>query len=229
MPAGAVALLRAAAVIVALAGAGWFALVFAAVAGGTGALVDPEAWSAFAAAPFGPPWLARLALCTVALGMVAVRRPAPFCGLGAALVVDQAWLGHATDGPPLGLVGYWLHVGSGLAWVGALAMLCVVVAAERRMPRDGLAIFAWLGVPLVVTLVGGGLVEAALRGVGPEDLVATLYGRIIAAKVLALAAMLGLALRHRARGATRLSLRLETALGLVVLGLAAALGVTPPG
>ncbi len=228
-PLGAVAVLRTAAVAAASTGFCWFALVFAAVAGGTGALVEPEAWSAFATAPFGPPWLARLALCAVAPALVAARRPALFCWLGAALLIDQAWLGHAANGPALGLAVYWLHVGSGFAWVGALVMLVAGVRSERRVPRDGLAIFAWLGVPIVITLVVAGLVEAALRGVTPQDLVTTSYGRIIAAKILLLTAMLGLALRHSARGATRLTLRLETALGLVVLALAAALGVTPPG
>lgn len=229
LPAGGVALLRIAAVSAAVTGVGWFALVFTAVAGSSGALVEPEAWSAFAEAPFGPPWLARLALCALAPAMVAVRRPAPFVWLGIALVIDQAWLGHAAGGPPLGLAFYWLHVGSAFAWVGALVMLCTVILAERRVPRDGMAIFAWLGVPVVITLVGGGLVEAALRGVTPGDLVTTPYGRIISAKTLVLAAMLGLALWHRAGGATRLTLRLETALGLFVLALAAALGITPPG
>lgn len=229
LPAGTLALLRVAAGAAALTGVGWFVLVFTAVAGSGGALVEPDAWAAFAAAPFGSPWLARLALCAVAAALVAARRPALFCWLGAALVIDQAWLGHAANGPPLGVAFYWLHVGSGFAWVGALVMLCAVAHAERRTPRDGLAIFAWLGVPIVITLVGGGLVEAALRGVTPADLVATPYGRIIAAKILVLAAMLGLAQRHRARGATRLTLRLETALGLLVLALAAALGITPPG
>ena len=226
-------LLRVAAVIAAATGAGWFALVFAAVAGSTSALGDPDAWADFAGAPFGPPWLVRLALCGAALAAVLARRPVPFVLIGAALVVNQAWLGHAASGPSLGLVFYWLHVGAGFAWVGALVMLCVTTLAERGVPRDGVAIFAWLGVPVVVSLVGGGLAEAALRGVTPADVAATTYGRIVAAKIGLLAAMLALALYHRVRArrataAMPLTLPIETALGLIVLALAATLGVTPP-
>ena len=228
-PKAAELVLRIAAGAAAATGAAWFALVFTSVAGGAAALVDGDAWAGFAAAPFGAPWLVRLALCALAIAAVAARKPAHFAWLGAALVIDQAWLGHAADGPPLGLVFYWLHVGAGFAWVGALVMICVVAFAERRVPRDGLAIFSRFGLPLVVALVAGGLVEAALRGLTPEGLVATPYGRIIVAKILALAAMLALAIVHRQRGGTRLTLRVETALGLAVLALAAALGVTPPG
>ena len=221
--------LRVAAVVAAASGAAWFAMVFTGMAGGAAALGDGDAWAAFAAAPFGAPWLARLALCVIAPALIAARNPAPFAWLGAALVIDQAWLGHTADGPALGLVVYWLHVGAGFAWVGALVMLCVVALAERRVPRDGMAIFARLGLPMVVALVAGGLVEANLRGMTPNSLVATSYGRIIVAKIVILAAMLILAAIHRRRGGTRLTLQVETALGLAVLVLAAALGVTPPG
>ena len=227
-PKAAELVLRIAAGAAAATGAAWFALVFTSVAGGAAALVDGDAWG-FAAAPFGAPWLVRLALCALAVATIAARKPAHFAWFGAALVIDQAWLGHAADGPPLGLVFYWLHVGAGFAWVGALVMICVVAFAERRVPRDGLAIFSRFGLPLVVALVAGGLVEAALRGLTPEGLVATPYGRIIVAKILALAAMLALAIVHRQRGGTRLTLRVETALGFAILALAAALGVTPPG
>ena len=164
-PPPAIAVLRTAVVVAAVTGVCWFALVFAAMAGGAGALGDPDAWAAFATAPFGPPWLARLALCAVALASIAAHRPAPFVWLGAALVIDQAWLGHTADGPALGFVVYWLHVVSGFAWVGALVMLCVVMAAERRIPRDAMAIFAWLGVPVVITLIGGGLCAASPPGI----------------------------------------------------------------
>lgn len=232
----AVPALRSAALAAAVSGLAWFVIVFVDVTGGVDGLADPEAWSAFFGAPFGLPWLVRLCLCGVALGATALRAPAAFLAVGLLLVLDQAWLGHAANGHGLGaavrIVGYWPHVLAGFAWVGALTMVCVLAIDDRAMPSDGLALFSKFGVAVVAVLVASGSANALLRGVTPADLATTDYGRLLSAKLLLFAGMATLAVHNRrlegGRGASRATVGLEAVLGLVVLCVAAALGVTQP-
>lgn len=233
--------LRGAAVLAALSGIAWFTGVFVDVTGDRAALLDPDQWSAFMTSAFGPPWAIQLGLSGVALGLVAATRPAPVLAVGVLLALDQAWLGHAataTGGAAvLAIASYWLHVLAGLAWVGALVMLCVVGVAERRVPRDGLGLFSDLGIVLVATVLASGIVNASLRLRTLADLAATTYGHVLGVKVALFAGMIALAVVNRregrladGRGSLALTVALETGCGLAVLGVAAVLGITsPPG
>lgn len=230
--------LRVAAPVAAISGLAWFALVFVDLTGGIDGLGDPEAWSAFFDAPFGMPWLVRVCLCGAAFGLTLVRAPSVFLATGTLLLLDQAWLGHAaaahgTDAAAQ-IALYWVHVLAGSAWVGALTMVCILAAAEGRVPRDGLALFSKYGVVLVAVLLASGIANAWVRGMTPGDLATTDYGRILVAKLALFAGMIALATTNRRRSRQAASASLvatvgrETFLGLTVLALAAILGVTEP-
>lgn len=231
--------LRVAAAIAAASGVAWFATVFLDVTGAVTGFVDRDMWNAFLGAPFGLPWLARLVLCLVAAGLAVRCERLPFLVLGACLVIDQAWLGHAATGVGyetlVQLLFYWMHVLAGFTWVGALVMLCVVAVEEKRVPRDGLALFSGLGPLVVAAIVASGVVNASLRGVGFADLWTTSYGKVLSLKLILFAAMVVLAVHNRRRpyrpdGADSLGRTIvtETLFGFGVLAVAALLGVTAP-
>lgn len=172
------------------------------------------------------------------------------------IAASFAWTGHggATEGawrwPHL--AADVVHAVAALIWVGALAAF--VVLARRRggadAPAGGLAAalvgFAGVGTVAVTALVLSGLVNAWVLA-GPDalpSLLATPWGLMLALKLAAFAGMLGLAALHRYRLAPALAaaaegpapslarlrrtLAVEFALGLVVLGLVAAMGLAPP-
>lgn len=168
------------------------------------------------------------------------------------IAASFAWTGHgaATEGawrwPHL--AADIVHAVAALIWIGALAAF--VVLARRRSGADGLAAalvgFASIGTIAVTALVLSGLVNAWVL-VGPPalpDLLSTPWGVLLAVKLAAFAAMLGLAALHRYRLAPdlaaagvpaaprlarlRRTLAVEFALGLAILGLVAAMGLLPP-
>lgn len=169
------------------------------------------------------------------------------------IAASFAWTGHgaATEGawrwPHL--AADIVHAVAALIWVGAVAAF--VALARPRGPAglagDGLARalagFAGVGTLAVTALVVSGLVNAWVL-VGPGALPALLstpWGQVLAVKLALFAAMLGLAARHRFRLAPgllaspgrhpaglRVSLGLELALGLLILGLVGLMGVLPP-
>lgn len=149
-----------------------------------------------------------------------------------------------------------LHLWSAGAWLGALAALAMLLfAPSARQTPDHVNIshqalhgFATIGSVAVAVLIASGLVNSWML-VGPANLGAlftTLYGQLLVAKLLIFALMLFLAGANRffltpglARGlaagdtasalrAFRRSLALESAGGLVVLGLVAWLGLLAP-
>ncbi|HYC68006.1 copper homeostasis membrane protein CopD [Brevundimonas sp.] len=172
------------------------------------------------------------------------------------IAASFAWTGHggATEGawrwPHL--AADIVHALAALIWIGALAAF--VVLARRRHGADGsaealaaaLVGFANVGAVAVAVLVLSGLVNAWVL-VGPDGLQAaprTPWGLLLAAKLAAFAGMVTLAVLHRYRLAPRLSaagasaaphlarlrrtLAVEFALGLIVLGLVAVMGLLPP-
>ena len=148
-----------------------------------------------------------------------------------------------------------LHLLAAGVWLGALAVLLMLVltadasdpAALRGLHR-ALEGFSGVGSAVVAMLVLTGLVNSwFLIGLSRLAAIASsAYGLILLAKLSAFAAMLGLAALNRFRLTPRLeaaftggsasgvqvdlrkSLLLETAAGVVVLGLVSALGVLAP-
>jgi putative copper resistance protein D len=255
-------LLRIAAAVAAGSGLGWIAGIIANMAGdGFEQAFDPETLSLFFFhTQFGPIVAIRLAL----IGAAAIVGLSPWTGrawlatlmlIGAALLIDQAWLGHAAEGGAGAwgafMIGvYCIHVIAGAAWVGGLPPLLFALRETRGKADDGagtvdmLFRFSAVAVPAVLLIAASGLANVSFR-VGPSwnRLFMTDYGSLLCAKAALVAVMLGLACANRFVALPRLrsglaskaqsrrlraSVACELALGLCVLGAAAALGVTPP-
>jgi copper resistance protein D len=212
----------------------------------------------------GIAWVVRmmaLALCLVAVPALR-RRPATrlvvlACG-GAVALASLAWTGHgAMDEGARGylhLLSDVLHLLAAGAWVGALLAFVVLSVGPGR--ADGRSVetlnrtasgFAGVGTTIVATLVVTGVINYILI-VGPtlRALFTTVYGRLLGAKLLLFAGMLGLAAANRyvfsprleaalrvanfgrAAGMLRRSLWTETGLVFLVVALVAWLGLLAP-
>lgn len=217
--------------------------------------------------PMGQAWQARIAalLCTLfvaaAMGGRKTLTWLALVSLGsAAALASLAWTGHgaASDGVEgTGqLFADILHLLSAGAWVGALAALGALLFRPARamsedhirLTYDALEEFSVIGIVIVALIVASGLVNSWML-VGPAHLLSigsTLYGRLLMAKLLLFAAMLGLAAANRfwltpafdqaiLAGETlsairrlRLSVICEASFAITILGLVAWLGTLEP-
>lgn len=176
-----------------------------------------------------------------AIGSGAASAVSVLAGTGA-VVLSFALTGHAGGqglALPAALVA--IHLLGGAFWLGALLPLQAAcrhpdrAAVSRLMAR-----FSAVAIMAVPVLIGAGLWLAVILVGGWAELAGTQYGRLLAAKVLLVAAMLGLAALNRWRfspllardpaASARLgrSIRAEAVLGLAVLGLTATLTSGPP-
>jgi putative copper resistance protein D len=196
--------------------------------------------------------LVRAGLAALALAALLAlpSRPGWFAAvaLGAPATASLAWLGHAGAGEGWRLLASdMVHLLAAAAWIGALVGFLLLGRAERGDPQRAmlqraLRRFAGIGSLLVALLVATGLVNGWIV-VGPShafDVWQTAYGRVLAAKLVVFAAMLGLAANNRwrltptlgarpgAAAALRRSVMLEAAAGLAVLVLVAWLGTLEP-
>jgi copper resistance protein D len=191
------------------------------------------------------PWRGRFWLAGLAL-------------VGALLLLTQAWLGHAAEGGAtlygaLMIATYGIHMLAAAAWVGGLPPLLFALVEERHFSPEAvrdwtldiLSRYSLMAMVAVTLIVATGIGNAAFRVAGSFDkLFWTDYGNVLAAKVLAVVVMLVLAYFNRFVAMPRLriaalkderqiarlraSVSLELVLGMVVLGVAAVLGITPP-
>ena len=212
----------------------------------------------------GAAWKARMAALLVA-GLAAIA--AGHCaGLGVVAVAagialsTLAWTGHGAMGEGTSgwvhLIADLLHLLASGAWVGALLGLVLLVtrpaarvdAAHLTLTHRALHGFGLVGTVVVGAIVVSGLVNSwMLVGIGNvADLGATLYGRLLVAKLMLFGGMLVLALLNRFRltpkfersiaaadhrgafRALRTSLAVETACAVVILALVAWLGTLEP-
>ena len=160
---------------------------------------------------------------------------------GAALVLI-AFTSHAADASPahfraIGAITDAAHLLMGGFWIGGLSVLALLFArGDRNLPRAA-ALFAQWGMVAVAVLILTGMLNAASILLGSRD--TPLYLSVLGAKLVLVAVMLGLAVFHHMRllpglaergMAERLdrNIRMEFALGLVVVGLAVVLSLTAP-
>lgn len=213
----------------------------------------------------GAAWKARMVAVIVAsiAALVAAGRAAGLMLVvltSAVALATLAWTGHgAMDDGVAGwahLVADILHLLAAGAWVGALLGLVLLVArpvarvdaAHLKLTHRALHGFGAVGTLVVATIVVTGLFNAwLLVGAGHAlELGATLYGRLLIAKLALFGAMLGLASLNRYRltpsfersiarddhagalRALRLSLGVETACIIAILALVAWLGTLEP-
>lgn len=252
-------LLRIAVPVAVVSGIAWLIEILANMAG----VVDPDTLHLFFfGTQFGPPALLRLVLfvAIIIAGILPLWHRTWFLVLvvvSAALLVSQAWFGHAAEGGAsaygaLMIAVYAVHLLAAAAWVGGLPVLLFALREIARGPEDeaaarSLAIlsrYSLMGMVAVTLIVGSGIANAAFRVAGSfGKLFWTDYGAVLGAKLVAVALMLALAyfnrfiamprLRAAPKGGTqiakmRASITLELVLGIAVLGIAAILGITPP-
>jgi len=257
-------LLRVAAPVAAISGIVWLAGILANMANGFKDVLDlPTLRLFFMETQFGTVAFLRLILLAVAalVSLSPWRGRAWFSAqlhIGAMLLINQAWLGHASEGGagPYGalmIIAYSLHVLAVAAWVGGLPPLLFALieqgaerglAARQRM-LDLCRRFSRMGIVAVALACATGLANAGFRtGFSLEKLLHTDYGDVLLAKAGVVAMMLALAGYNRFvamprlsaaapeqpvnSGALRSSIAIELILGILALGAAAVLGVTPP-
>lgn len=249
-----------ASVLALLSGLGWFVFTTASMAGSLAGVTDPATLkSVVLETAFGPLWLARLALAIilVLLTTASGRRTWPgwlVPALAGLLAASLAGTGHAQLGE--GWAGLF-HVGADGAhliaagfWIGGLAALGPVIAAMNRAdaapPDLGRILhrFSGVGYVAVAVLVASGLANSLFLVASPRALIATLYGRLLIAKVALFLAMACLALANRfwitprldqSESPDRVWLRrlgrqvaLEQGLGIAVIAIVSLLGTLEP-
>ncbi len=182
---------------------------------------------------------------------------AHFC-IGALLLISQAWLGHAAEGGAglygaAMIIAYCIHMFAAAAWVGGLPPLLFALVEQqhsnaheaREWTLDILSRYSLMAMVAVTLIVISGVTNAGFRIAGSFDkFFYTAYGDVLVLKVLVVAVMLALAYFNRFVAMPRLriatskgmkqivrlrrSVAIELVLGILVLGIAAVLGITPP-
>ena len=240
-------------VVAALSGAAWLAGTIASVAG-LDALLNLDLLRVFFfETPFGFPSALRIVLLA-ALFVVSILPLRPrlassaMMAVGSALLVSQAWVGHAAEGGRYGgamIVAYAVHVLAAAAWAGSLSALAFGAWRTRNDAASTgatLARYSFLAVPCAALVVLSGTANVLFHAKGVGALVASTWGTVLAIKLALVAAMLALAaflrwsllprLREPAAAGiaalTFVGVVIDAALALAVFGAAAILGLTPP-
>ena len=204
-------LLRLAVVAAAVSGIAWLAGSIAYATGGLASLVDPAMLRVFFfETPFGPIAFARLLLMSalVLLALVPLASRARFVALvvvGGALLVNQAWIGHAAEGGDTAygvamMVSYAAHVLAGAAWVGGLVPLALAITEQRRRMQSTAATLRLLSrasvsaTVAVGVIVASGVANTAFHA-GPVlgCLAGSGYGEVLLTKLALVALMLAFA------------------------------------
>lgn len=244
----AASVVRAAAWIAAISGLAWLGTTIVSVTGDLAGIGDRDALHAFFfETSFGPVELGRLALLA-ALVAAASRSGLVAAVLAAALLVSQAWLGHAAEGGATWrgdamIAAYGAHMLAGAAWLGSLPALLFAIrellADGRAALADLLARYSTMAAPAVAVIVASGLANTTFHVHGLDALAHSTYGRVLAAKLTLVAAMLAIAVANRFVAMPRLrqgrttrglitAVAAELGVAAGVLAAAALLGVTPP-
>lgn len=166
---------------------------------------------------------------------------------GLGLLATWAFAGHSRSmrWPAVGVASDVAHHAAAAAWIAGLAIVGWIVIPKT--PADVLVRavrrFSRVAAISVAVLVSTGLVQTVRLVGSPFDLLDASHGRFLAAKVVVLAAMLGIANANRQRvghrlddpdgigrhtGALRRAVVSEFAIGLVIVGITAAMVVSPP-
>jgi len=186
---------------------------------------------------FGTLWIGR-ALLLVALLVLTLwrKRPATIvAAIGAALtLILTAAAGHGgADGSSIHLAGDAIHLLAVGAWLGGL----LPFAAAMRLPDAGAVAwrFSTLGMISVCVILATGAVNAWFMAGNIPALTGTSYGRLLLVKIAAFSVMVSVAAINRFRltpcgdvAALRRNAQIETALGIAIVVIVAALGTMPP-
>lgn len=193
-----------------------------------GVITDGSAWRAVFDTTIGVAWVVRaVVLALAATVLLATHRQSraawwqPTLLVGLVVVgIASAYGGHGATGRwhYLGVLLTMLHVSSMAVWLGGLAMLVVSFA---EVERDGVERFSSVAFLAVISVVVSGTIQG-FRQVGSLDgLTGTSYGKLLIWKLIAVAAVLGIAAVARASTHGRLALKLAPAAASASVGAAA--------
>jgi copper transport protein len=183
-------------------------------------------------------WWPRLGISVVAVAIVAWRGlddawSESAAAMMPAVLLTNSLTSHGATLPSvvLGVVLDWMHVLAAAVWVGGLASLATIAPYLRQ--QQGLTLravhrFTWLAVASVIAIVLSGTAQAVLEVGSLDALLTTTYGQGVLLKVGLLLAMLIVAAVVRLRGKLERGVRVELALGIVVLAVAAVVAGTTP-
>lgn len=216
-------------------------------------VLTPQVQQAFVGLPQARAELLVL-LAAVVLAVTCRLRPAErdlgcagLLGLATAALLPPGFVGHsaaATD-HELAVASVSLHVVAGALWVGGLAVLAVLVLADRRVDVAAalptVRSFSTLALAAVLVVGASGVLNAWLRVSTVEQLLGSAYGLLLVAKTLLLLVLVGFGWWHRRHGIARLAATGERSafvrvvlLELLVMVLTVAVAVVlsrtaPPG
>lgn len=228
-----VRLLQIATPIALVSALGWVSGSIILVTDDIASLYDPTTLAAyFFDTPFGRIWLvcfAILALITVLV--VAAGRMIPESKLrsaallvaSGALLVSQAWLGHAAAGSSIGawppIIAYTTHVIAAGTWLGGLPALAELMAAPiaTKAVEATLRRFSTMGIISVVLILASGVANTLFRVSSITDAVKIAYGQTIAIKIALLVLLIGLAAQNRFYAMPRLRQEAEAPRALAIL------------
>jgi copper transport protein len=179
--------------------------------------------------------LSALAALLVFAAVQAGSRVAAIASLALA-ALSFAVSGHALSAPGSFAPALTaIHAGAILVWVGGLIPLALAMQGQDRLIV--LRRFSAIALPAVVVLIGSGSALALLHW-GSPDLLASAWARLLAVKLVLVAAMLAFALWHQFRTMPQLargkvtpvqrSVAIEASLGVIVLALAMGFRLAPP-
>ncbi len=165
---------------------------------------------------------------------------------GLGLLATWAFAGHSRSmrWPSVGVATDVAHHAAAAAWIAGLATVgwIIIPTTAPKVLVPAVRRFSRVAATSVAVLVGTGLVQTVRLVGSPFDLLDTNHGRYLAAKIIVLAVMLGVAsfnrqrIDHRLdgpkgerhRGALRLAVIAEFVIGLVIVAITAAMVVSPP-
>ncbi|HEY0518547.1 MAG TPA: copper resistance protein CopC [Ilumatobacteraceae bacterium] len=170
-----------------------------------GVITDGSAWRAVFDTSIGVAWVVRAAAIAVAAAILLATYKRSHetwwkltAIIGLVLVgIASAYGGHGATGRwhYLGVFLTMLHVSSMAVWLGGLAMLVVSFAGAQR---EGVERFSSIAFISVVVVVVSGTIQG-VRQIGSIDgLTGTSYGKLLIWKLVAVAAVIGVASVARA-------------------------------
>ncbi|MET8836726.1 copper resistance protein CopC [Micromonospora sp. NPDC004540] len=162
--------------------------------------------------------------------------------LGGAALFTWPLAGHpaASPAPAVSVVVDAVHLGSMAVWLGGLVMLAAFLLrrGDERELDAILPIWSRWAALAVAALLLAGTVQGLIEVATPKALVDTTYGRLLLAKIVLFALVIGVAAYSRALvrrrtaagrpGSMRRAVMAELAITAVVLGLSATLVQTTP-
>ena len=147
------------------------------------------------------PGLARVVTVLAIVGAVASvrRRPRLAAALTALTFAAIAVSGHANaaDPRPVALLSDWAHLLAGAVWIGGIAQLTLAWlpamrsagGLRRTLARSLLPRFGKVALPAFLLVAATGLTNALVELGRPAELVESGYGRVLAAKIVLVAAI----------------------------------------